>query len=501
MGMFVTGLETVFQPSVLIMLVTGVLVGTIIGVLPGLSATMGVAILTPLTFGMDAVASLALLLGCYCASAWGGSITAIMANIPGTPSAIMTSLDGYPLGKKGQAGLAIGVATVSSFIGGVFSVFILAFLAGPIAEYALNFGAPEYFALAVFGLSVIAYISSKNMIKGVISACIGLLISTVGLDPMSGFARYTFKSYELLTGVELLPVMIGIFGLAEVLNVASKKSHEIILTKQMSRVRVNKKEFKEIAPSIARGSVIGTIIGAIPAAGGSIAAIISYGIEKAVSKKPEKFGTGALEGIAGSESANNASTGGAMIPLLTLGIPGDAITAVLIGSLMLHGISPGPMLFRNNMSLISSIYVLIFFANILFLFVGLGGARVAAKLISIPTKYFMPIVALLCCVGAYSLRNSSFDVFVLMALGVIGFLFNKMDVPTSPLILGLVLGSIGEINLRRAIVISRGDIGLIFQRPITMVVLALAILVLFVPTIIRLISNKNQKEKPENIDT
>lgn len=485
MNLYFAGLDAVMQPSVLLMLVIGVLAGTIIGVLPGLSATMGVAVLTPLTFGRDAVSSLALLLGCYCAAAWGGSITATMARIPGTPAAIMTTMDGYPLGQQGKAGLAIGVATVSSFFGGLFSVFILAIFAGPIANYALNFGAPEYFSLAVFGLSVIVFISSKNMIKGLLSACIGLLISSIGLDPMSGFQRYTFNSFDMISGIELLPVMIGIFGLSEVMNVVSKKTFEIKVIKQISRVWVSKKEFRQIMPSIARGSVLGTFIGAVPAAGGSIAAIMSYGLEKAVAKKPEQFGHGALEGIAGPESANNASTGGAMIPLLTLGIPGDAITAVLIGSLMLHGISPGPMLFRNNIELVSAIYILMFLANILFLAVGLVGARTASKLISTPVKYFIPVVALLCCVGTYALRNSVFDLFVLLALGIIGFLFSKIDVPTSPLILGVVLGRIAEINLRRALVITKGSYALVFNRPITMVILIGTLMLVLVPMIVR----------------
>lgn len=485
LNLYLAGLGNVMTPSVILTLLLGVVAGTITGILPGLSATMTVAILTPLTFGMDTVPAFALLIGAYCAAVYGGSITAILAKIPGTPAAVMTSLDGYPLGQQGKAGLAIGTATISSFIGGVFSVFILAIFATPIANYALDFGAPEYFAIAVFGFSVIIYISSKNLIKGLISTCIGLLLSSVGLDPMSGFERYTFKMFELLNGIELLPVMIGIFGLAEVMNVINKRTEDIKITKQISRVWVNKKEFKEILPSIARGSVLGTFIGAVPAAGGTIAAIISYGLEKAFSKHPERFGHGALEGVAGPESANNATTGGALIPLLTLGIPGDAITAVLLGALMLHGITPGPMLFQNDIEIVSSIYIMMMLANFMFLGVGLTGAKIASRLITTPVRYFMPIVALLCCVGSYSLRNSVFDIFVLLTLGTIGYIFSKIDVPASPLILGLVLGEIAEINLRRALVITSGNVIEVFKRPITAAFIIATLLIIFSPVLIR----------------
>ncbi|MFS0862006.1 tripartite tricarboxylate transporter permease [Fredinandcohnia sp. 179-A 10B2 NHS] len=494
--LYTAGLSNVFVPEVIMMLLIGTLAGVIIGALPGLTATMGVAVMTPLTFGMSAEMSFALLLGVFSGGVYGGSMTAVLANIPGTPSSMMTALDGYPLGQKGEAGKAIGMATIASFIGGLISAVILSIFAPSIARVALNFSAQEYFAVALFGLGIIAFISNGSMIKGLLSGCLGLLIATVGMDPMTGFERFTAGSADLLSGVELLPVLIGIFGLGEILIVAFSSLNGVKTTKQIGKIIPSKEEIKENTPTIFRGSIIGSFIGAIPAAGGTIAGIIAYGFEKRISRNPEKFGTGYLKGVSAPESANNATTGGAMIPMLTLGIPGDAITAILIGALVLHGLQPGPLLFQNNPDIVSMIFILLLLSNFAFLAIGLLGARVVSKVMTTPMGILLPTILILCAVGTYSIRNSFFDLGVLIVFGIVGFLFNKADIPAAPLVLGLILGPLVEQNLRRSLVLSEGDFLTFFTRPISATFLVLTILVLVFP----LLTKGINKLKPSKED-
>mgnify|MGYP005829072903 CR=1 FL=1 len=493
--LYTAGLSNVFVPEVLIMLLVGTLAGVIIGALPGLTATMGVAVMTPLTFGMSTEISFALLLGVFSGGVYGGSMTAVLANIPGTPSSMMTALDGYPLGQRGEAGRAIGMATVASFIGGIISIIILSIFAPYLAKVALNFSAQEYFSVAVFGLAIIAFISNGSMIKGILSGCIGLLIATIGMDKMTGFERFTFGNAELLSGVELLPVLIGIFGLGEILTVAYSSLKGVKTNKQIGRIVPTKKELTSNIPTIFRGSVLGSFIGAIPAAGGTIAGILAYGLEKRISRTPEKFGTGTLKGVAAPESANNATTGGAMIPMLTLGIPGDAITALLIGALILHGLQPGPLLFENNPDTVSMIFILLALSNFVFLGIGLLGARVVSKVMDTPMGILMPIILILCVVGTYSIRNSYFDLGVLILFGVIGFLFNKLAIPAAPLVLGFILGPLVETNLRRSLVLSEGDFLVFFTRPISGVFLVLTVLIFVAPLLGKLF-----KKKPTDTD-
>lgn len=481
--LYTIGLSQVLNFNVLSMLLVGVIAGVIIGALPGLTATMGVAVMTPLTYGMSTIASFALLLGVYCGGIYGGSITAIIAKIPGTPSSIMTALEGYPMTLRGEAGRAIGIATISSFIGGIISVIILSIFAPVIAKAALAFSAQEYFAVALFGISVIAYISTASMVKGLISGFIGLLLSSIGTDPVTGYNRFTFNNLYLLSGLDVVPILIGIFGLSEILSTAEQGLSKIKVSKQINRILPTKKDMKNITPTLARGSLIGVIIGAIPAAGGTIAAIVAYGMEKRFSKHPEKFGTGIIEGIAAPESANNATTGGAMIPMLTLGIPGDAITAILISALLIHGLRPGPMLFENNPEIVSAIFIMMALANLIFLFIGLLGARVISKIINIRIGLLLPIISLFCFIGAYSIKNSLFDVGVMILFGAIGYLFNKGNFPSAPLVLGLILGPMIESNFRQAIIISQGNLLSFFTRPISGIFIFLTILLLAMPGI------------------
>lgn len=494
-SLYTAGLPTVLHLNIFLVLLLGVVIGVTIGAMPGLTTTMGIAIVTPLTYGMDMTTALALLMGVYCGGAYGGSITAVIAKIPGTPAAMMTTLDGYPLGQKGEAGRAIGIATVASCVGGLISVLILSILATPIANMALSFSAQEFFAVSVFGLCIIAYISDGNIVKGLISAVLGLLVATVGSDSFTGELRFTFNQITLMDGFETIPLLIGLFGMAEVLKLVGKNFAEVQVNQNIGRVLPTKKDMKQIFPTLIRGSVIGSVVGAIPAAGGTLASIMAYGVEKRVSKHRDEFGTGCINGIAAPESANNATTGGAMVPLLTLGVPGDAATSILIAALLVHGYTPGPLMFQNHIDVVSSIYILLLLANIVFFFVGVFGARVVSYAINAPMAYLTPIIMLLCCLGAYAIRYQVFDVFVLAGFGLLGYLFGRIKMPVAPLVLGFVLGNLVETGFRRGLMLARGDVSTFFRRPISTTFLVCGLLLLFAPQIIGLFKKIFVKEK------
>jgi putative tricarboxylic transport membrane protein len=499
-ALYTEGLPLILNVDVLFMLVVGVVGGVIIGALPGLTANMAVAVMTPLTYGISAQAAFALLLGAYCGGVYGGCITAIVARIPGTPSSMMTTLDGYPMGQRGEAGKAIGIATVSSFVGGLGSVIILSLFAPIIAEFALEFSAQEYFAIAVFGLSIIAYVSPGSMVCGILAGAIGVLLATIGADPVTGYPRFAMGSFNLMSGLELFPLLIGIFGLSEAFNAVGRHTGGVEVVKQIGRILPTWSDMKTIFPTMLRASPIGVIIGAIPAAGGTIAAIVAYGIEKRVCKNPERFGTGIMEGVAAPEAANNASTGGAMIPMLSLGIPGDSITAILIGALLIHGLQPGPLLFRDHFPVVSSIFLLMALANVLFLFVGLLGARVVGRIIATPMNLLLPIIMFLCLVGTFAIRNSHFDLGILLLFGVVGYVFAKGNMPSAPLVLGFILGPIVESNLRRGLLLSGGDFTSFFTRPLSATFMILTIAIMVSPYLTDLIRRKS-KTAPDKVTT
>jgi putative tricarboxylic transport membrane protein len=493
--LYTAGLANTFQPDVLLFSLIGTATGLIFGAIPGLSATIGVAILTPLTFSMKTEPSFALLLGVYCGSIYGGSISAILINVPGTIAAIMTTLDGYQMCKKGEAGLAIGLATTASFIGGVISALALAFLAPPIAEFAIHLSAQEYFAVCLFGISVIVYISGDSLLKGGISAALGLLLATIGLDPTTAYARFTFGSTDLLGGVNLIALMVGMFGLAEVMRLAEGEAVVLKNIATVDRVVPKLRELWDLRYTLLRGSVIGVFIGAVPATGGSIAAIVTYGLEKRISRHPETFGRGEHRGIVGPESANNASTGGCMIPMMTLGIPGDIVTAILIGALILHGLRPGPILFRDNPAVVSSIFLLMLISNFIFLFLGLFAARYFAKLITLPRYALITMILCLATVGTYSIENSLFDVWILLVGGVAGYVMTKIGIPVTPLILGFTLGPLLESYLRQGLILSYGNPIDFFSRPISATFFALTVLVFVSPYFVRMFAERGKKKE------
>lgn len=465
----------------------GVFVGIVLSAIPGLTATMGIALLIPYTFSMPSVVGISMILAIYVGGMYGSSITAILIRTPGTPSSAATLLDGYPMAANGRASEALTWATIASFIGGLFSAIVLIFIAPQIASFALKFGPAEYFALAVFGLSIVGSVSGIFPIKGIIAGALGVLIGTIGLDPLAGTARFTFQSSNLMGGVEFIPALIGLFAVSQVIKEVSN-SNKVKEIKKKVIYKKQKFKFKEIfkySKSFSIASVIGTFIGIIPGAGSSIATFISYNEVKRFSKKERKkdFGTGIPEGIIASESANNAVTGGALVPLLTLGIPGDVITAVILGGLMIQGIQPGPMLFVENPSLVYSMFGSIILANIFMIILGLLGVRLFAKIVEVPKAVLLPIIIVLSFIGTYSLSNNMFDVWTALAFGVVGYLFEKYKYPLPPLILGLILGPLIESNMRRALTTSNQDWTIFLQKPISAVLLIIAFLTFVMPLI------------------
>ncbi|WP_235822724.1 tripartite tricarboxylate transporter permease [Cytobacillus massiliigabonensis] len=491
MNILVDGLTNIMQWQVLLTLIVGTIIGITIGSLPGLTSTMGVAVILPVTFGMEPVTGILLLIGVYFGSVYGGSLTAILINTPGTPASAATALDGYAMAKGGLAHKALTISTLSSAIGGTLSVIVLILVAPQLANFALKFSAPETFALALFGLSIISSLAGKSLVKGLITGVMGLLIATIGLDPMVGIPRFTFDRMELIGGVNFIPIMIGLFAASE----AFKSMEDAFSTRKLiitvEKVKLKWREFKALIGTILRSTGIGTFIGMIPGAGADIAAFVAYNETKRFSKNKEMFGKGEPKGVAAPESANNAVTGGAMIPLLTLGIPGDAVTAVLLGALMVQGIQPGPMLFETNGSLVYTLFIGMLLANLLIIIIGLPGIRLFTKILLVPKAVLTPLIFVLCIVGSYSLGNSYFDVIVMFIAGIIGYFMQRYDFPASPLILGLILGPMMESNLRRSLVMSEGDISIFFTRPISAVLIIIAIITLFTPMITRFLKKSN----------
>ena len=483
--------------QVLLMTFLGALGGVLLGAIPGMTATMGVALLIPFSFGMDLIPSIGLLLGIYCGGMYGGSISAILIHAPGTPAAAATLLDGYPMCQKGQAGKALSVAMFASFVGGVIGALIMTFLSPIIADMAMNFGPGEMFMLAVFGLSVIVAISGKSIAKGLVSAFFGMLLCTVGLDPTNGIPRFiTYKQTGLLEGFQFIPTLIGLFAVAEVIagveriirgEEKQESSHE-----KITNVLPDWQTIKAIWPNILSGGVIGTFIGAIPGAGGDIAVFVSYGFNKSLSKHPELWGTGIPNGVASTESANNGCSGGAMIPLLSLGVPGDSVTAILLGAFIMKGIQPGPMMYISELPTVYKVFAALMLANLAMLVVGCLGVRFFAKIVSVEKKMLYPIILVISLLGAFSINKNVFDVGVCVVFGVIGWLMNKYEVPLSPILLALILGPMCEKNFVRYMNIQRGNFFAIFTSPIAMVFMVVA-----VGTILFSIYNQSKINKRE----
>ena len=468
------------NPQVLLMTLLGAVGGVLLGAIPGMTATMGVALLIPFSFGMDLIPSIGLLLGIYCGGMYGGSISAILIHAPGTPAAAATLLDGYPMCQKGQAAKALSVAMFSSFVGGVIGALVMTFLSPLVADMAMNFGPGEMFMLAVFGLSVIIAISGKSIAKGLITGFLGLLMCTVGLDPTNGVPRFiSIKQTSLLDGFQFIPTLIGLFAVAEVISGIEKivrgEEKQEKSKEKINRVLPDLKTIKKILPNVISGGLIGTFIGAIPGAGGDIAVFVSYGASKSASKHPELYGTGIPNGVAATESANNGCSGGAMIPLLSLGVPGDSVTAILLGAFIMNGIQPGPMMYISELPTVYKVFAALMLANFCMLIVGCCGVRFFAKIVSVEKKMLYPIILIVSLLGAYSINRSVFDIGVCVAFGVFGWIMNKYEFPLSPILLALILGPMCEKNFVRYMNIHHGNFFEIVQSPIAMVFFAISV--------------------------
>ncbi len=470
------GLLTAFSPAVFPILIFGVVGGIVLGALPGLTATMGVAILLPFTFGMEPTAALVMLIGVYIGGIYGGSIAAILLKTPGTPASAATVLDGHTLAAKGQAARALSISAVASFTGGLISTIVLIAIAPLLANFALRFNAPEYFALALFGLTIIASVSSQNILKGLLAGTIGLLVSTVGLDPISSVPRFTFGVMDLYSGINVIPVLIGLFALSEALNQIEK-----ILKEKKAEVGkfdhklLSKQDLKDMMPTAIKSGALGTSIGSVPGAGADISAFVCYNEAKRVAKDPDEFGKGSVRGLAAAEAGNNGVTGGSLVPLLTLGVPGDAVAAVLLGALIVQGLTPGPLLFAQNPDVVYGVFSSMLVANIVMLIVGLVGIRFFCRIIEVPKMLMIPIIIFLSVVGAYAINNSMFDVGIAISFGLLGFVLGKLEIPSSPILLAIILGPMAETNLRKALLMYDNSWSFLYERPIALAFVLLAI--------------------------
>jgi len=480
-----SGLWALADPMLLLLILLATLGGILVGALPGLNATNGVALLLPFTITMEPIAAIAVLTTIYCAATFAGAITAILINTPGTSASATTCLDGYPLAQRGEAGRALGMAAVSSTIGGIISVLCLMAAAPLLAGAAYKFAPPEYFALTVFGLSMLASIGEESSIKSIMSGAFGVLLATVGIDLLTTVERFTFGMNELTEGIGFVPVMIGVFGIAELLAQAG----QLGIVRERITLRAiqlpNKADYQKTWKAILRSSGIGTFIGILPAEGATIASMIGYNEAKRWSKTPEEFGKGSIEGIAGSEAANNSATGGAMVPTLALGIPGSPTAAVILAGLMVHGLRPGPTMFTEQSTFVFAIFWSMLLVNVLFFFIGLYGARIFARATLIPLTILWPMVFLFSIVGAYALDQSMIDVWIALIFGVIGYLMRRYGFSVVSLAIGLILGGMLEKRLGQSMVMLDEQWWLIATRPLSLFFLVLTVLALAGPFLLK----------------
>lgn len=453
----------------------GVIVGTIIGAIPGMTTPMGVALALPFTFTMQPITGILLLLGVYKGGLYGGSITAILINAPGTPAASCTGLDGYPLAQRGEARRALDMALYASCTADFISNLSLIFFAGVLAQFALSFGSPEFFTLIVFSLTIIASVSGDVLLKGLGSACLGLLLSIVGLDLIYGTNRFIFGQVELMSGLNFIPVLIGLFALPEVLNYYSRPE----TTRVLSALAGHGAKFREYLTAfktIIRGSLIGVVLGVIPGIGGAPAAFLSYSEARRTSKNSANYGKGEIEGVAAAEAGNNGVAGATLIPLLALGVPGDIITAIILGAFMIHGLRPGPLLFQENITLIYALFMGIILSSIYLFIVGKLSIRLIAKIADIPQRVLFPIVVILCVFGAYAINNTVFDILVMFLMGVIGFGMLRLGIPAAPFLIAFILGPLLEDNFRQSLLLGRGDWSIFFRSGICLFFWVLTVL-------------------------
>jgi len=492
--LFFASLQNILtDPFLITLAVVGVFFGTIMGAIPGISSTMTLAILLPFSFHMDPETAMVFLMAVFSSSVFGGSISAILMNIPGTPGAIVTQLDGYPMAKKGQGGYALTYALISSTIGGLIGLLLLMLLAPMVIKASMNFRSPEFAMAAIFGLTMLAYSSPGSTFRGIVVGAIGILLGMIGFDAMTDVLRFDYGTVFLQNGIHLVPLSVGLFGLSEILkNFTSIKDKD----KQLPKIEKLIPPFNKIMSlwkSILRGSFFGTFIGAIPAAGSAIAVAIAYAQEMKLSKNPENFGKGEIKGISAPEAANNACVGGALIPMMTLGIPGDTMTAILMAALLIHGLQPGPFLFQDNPGFVSYVYSSLFIAIFFTLMFGLIMIKFIVKLLNSPKKIVNISIIVLCISGSFAIRNLISDVYVMIFFGLVGYIFSLVNLPQAPLAFGLILGPVLEENLRRSLIISRGSWSIFLERPVSLFLIIFCLIVLLLPFFKKIRGSYNTK--------
>lgn len=489
------GFILALSPLNILLMVLATAIGVSIGCLPGLSAAMGVALLLPVTFGMSPSTGLIVLGSIYCGAIFGGSISAILIHTPGTPASAATAIEGYQLTIRGKAAKALTVACFASFCGGLLSCISLYFFSPLLATLALQFKSPEYFWLSLFGLTIIAGVASKSMLKGLMSGVIGLLISTIGMDPMEGVERFMFGMSTLYNGIDTTCALIGLFSMSQILILAEKRIKERAESAKLNdRLGLSFAEIKRLSPTIIRSWLIGNIIGILPGAGASIASFMGYNEARNFSKHKEEFGKGSIDGVAGSEAANNAVTGGSLIPTLTLGIPGESVTAVLMGGLIIHGLQPGPELFTTYANMTYTFFAGFVIIQFMMLAIGLLGCKGFAQIAKLSDAILIPSIFVLCVVGSYAIHNNLVEVCIMFLFGILGYLARKFDLNPAAIVLGLILGPIGERGLRRSLMLNDGDPSILFSTPLCWILIVLCVLGVMSPVVMSKLEKKVQKQ-------
>src|SRR5881394_60704 len=489
------GFSVALRPDILWYAFLGCVVGTLVGVLPGIGPLSGISILLPVTFGLDATKAIIMLAGIYYGSQYGGSTTSILMRIPGEAASVMTCIDGYAMAQKGRAGAALCIAAVGSWIAGSLGVLALTLIAPPLAAFALRFGPPEYTALLVLGLVLLAYLSSTALSKTLLMAALGLLLGTIGIDTMTGHFRYSFGIAELGDGIGIVPVAVGLFGLGEILSTPSANVVGKVIAPRLRELLPSRREWRQSAMPIARGSLLGFLIGLTPGSAHIISSFLSYGVERRLSKHPQEFGKGAVAGVAGPESANNAASTGAFVPMLALGLPTGPITAVLIAALMIHGVPPGPTLVNEHPNVFWGFVASMYVGNLMLLALNLPLVSIFVNVLRIPYTYLYPLVIMFCIIGVYEVGHSIVDVWIMLIMGIIGYGLRKAGLDPAPLVLGLVISPTLEMSLRQSLIMSNGNWTIFFQRPIAAVLLALCAVLLGLAAMSFLTQRKDWRDK------
>jgi putative tricarboxylic transport membrane protein len=474
------GFSVALHPTILLYAFVGCLIGTLVGVLPGVGPLAGISLLLPATFGLSATAAIVLLSGIYYGAMYGGSTTSILMRIPGEAASVVTCLDGYAMARKGRAGAALGISAFGSYIAGTLSVVALMFFAPPLAQFALRFGPPEYSALLILGLLILGYMGSGSMIKSLAMGVLGLLLGMIGIDHMSGFFRFSYGLVELGDGIGVVPVAVGLFGIAEILATAGQETPPEVLKPRLRELLPSRDEWRASMGPIGRGSIVGFLIGLIPGSAHIISTFVSYTLEKKISKHPERFGQGAIEGVAGPESANNAAVCGAFVPMLALGVPSGPVPAVMMAAMMIHGVSPGPLLIQQQPELFWGFVASMYVGNVVLLILNLPLVGLFVNLLRIPYRILYPSILLFCVLGVYAVNSSVLDIWIMTIMGLLGYLLRKFDFESAPIVLGLVLAPMLEMSLRQSLAMSGGSYLIFVERPIaaTMLGMAFALLIL-----------------------